>query len=159
MNNVIKINIKRKEDYISKFNEEILSNELSYYIMEECRGYDLKSNIRIEITSEYNMDSIEKEKIVNMIRENFNMEIIEMSLQRKRNIILDLSILGFGAIFLIFYLLSSNIPILSEFILIFSWVLIWEGANNLIFTSFRNKIDIIRKKKIANCKILFKEKI
>lgn len=156
MDNVIKIYIKKKEDYVSKFNDEILSNELSSYIIEECKSFPLKSNIRIEIISEYEMDYLEKDKLVDMIRSNFGIEISEMLFRRQRNIIIDFLMLGFGIIALIFYLFSSNIPILSEFILVFSWVLIWESVYNLIFTGFSNKIDIERRKKLTNCKIIFK---
>lgn len=48
MKNVIRINIKKKEGYVSKFNDYILTKELNDYIMEECRGYALKSNICIK---------------------------------------------------------------------------------------------------------------
>lgn len=156
MDNVIKIYIKKKEDYVSKFNDEILSNELSSYIIEECKSFPLKSNIRIEIISEYEMDNLEKDKLVDMIRSNFGIEISEMLFRRQRNIIIDFLMLGFGIIALIFYLFSSNVPILSEFILVFSWVLIWESVHNLIFTGFSNKIDIERRRKLTNCKIVFK---
>ena len=156
MDNVIKINIKKREDYVSKFNDGILSKDLSSYIIDECKGYSLKSDIHIEITSEYDMDVLEKEKLVDMIRANFGTEISEMLVYRQRNIIVDFLILGFGLITLIFYLFSTNSPILSEFVLVFSWVLIWESAHNLIFTGFSNKIDIASKRKLTNCKITFK---
>lgn len=156
MENIIKINIKNKEDYVSRFNDNILSKELSNYIMEECRGYSLNSDIVLEITSEYDMSDLEKENLVDMIRATFGTEISEMLFHRKRNIVLDFLLIGFGAFALIFYLVSSNIPILSEVILIFSWILIGESVYNLIFTGFSNKIDIVRRKKLSNCKIIFK---
>ena len=87
MKKIISINIKKKEDYVSKFNDNILSKELSDYIMEECKGYPLTSNICIEITSDYNMNEFEKNKIVDMIRSNFGTEISELMFFRKKNII------------------------------------------------------------------------
>lgn len=156
MKNIININIKKKEDYVSKFNENILSNELSNYIMEECRGYALKSDIYIEITSEYNMDNLEKDNLVNMIRATFGNEISEMLIYRRRHIIIDFLMIVFGTFALIFYLLSSNIPILSEMILIFSWILIGESVYNLIFTGFNNIVNMKRKRKLTNCEIIFK---
>lgn len=156
MNNVIKINIKRREDYTSKFNDNILSKELSDYILEECRGYPLKSNVSIEITSEYDMDDLEKEKIVDMIRNNFGTEISEMLFYRQRSIVIDFLTSILGVIALVFYLVSSDIPVLSEFILVFSWVLIEESVYNLIFTGVSNKISMERNRKLTNCEIIFK---
>lgn len=156
MNNIIKINIKKKDDYVSKYNDDILSKELSNYIIEESRIFHLKSNICIEVTSNYDMDDLEKEKFINMIRTNFSNEIKEMLFYRKKNIIIDFFMFIFGIISLIIYFISSSIPVLSEFILVFSWVLIWESAHNLIFSGFSNKVEIERKKMITNCMIVFK---
>lgn len=156
MDNVINVNIKKKEDYTSKFNDNILSKELSNYIMEEYKSFDIRENFYIEITSEYVMDNFEKDKIIDMIRANFGTEISEMIYRRKRAIRMDIITFVFAIIALSFYLFSSDIPILSEFILVFSWVLIWESVYNLIFVGFNNKIDIERRKKLTNCKIIFK---
>lgn len=156
MKNVIKINIRKKEDYTSKFNDDILSSELSNYIMDECRGFSLNSNIRLEITSKYAMNDSEKNKLVDMIRSNFGNDVSEILLYRKKGIIIDFLMIGFGAFALIFYIFSSDIPILSELILIFSWILIGESLYNLIFTGFSNMIDMKRRKKLTNCDIIFK---
>lgn len=156
MKNVIKINIRKKEDYTSKFNDDILSSELSNYIMDECRGFSLNSNIRLEITSKYAINDSEKNKLVDMIRSNFGNDVSEILLYRKKGIIIDFLMIGFGAFALIFYIFSSDIPILSELILIFSWILIGESLYNLIFTGFSNMIDMKRRKKLTNCDIIFK---
>ena len=156
MENVIRINIKRKEDYVSKFNDASLSKELREYIMEECKNFDIKDSFYIAISSDYDMNDEEKDKFVDMIRSNFGTEISELMIHRKRAIRMDIVTVFLAVVALVFYLLSSDIPILSEFILVFSWVLIWESAYNLLFGSFTNKIDIERRKKLTNCKIIFK---
>lgn len=156
MKKIISINIKNKEDYVSKFNDNILSKELSDYIMEECKGYPLTSNISIEITSDYTMDTLEKNKIVDMIRSNFGTEISELMFFRKKNIIIDFILILFGILSLLFYMFSYDNVILSELILVFSWVLIGESVYNLLFTGIINKINIERKRKITNCEIIFK---
>ena len=63
MSNVIKVNIKKKEDYVSKFNDDILSKDLSNYIMEEYKSINLKEDFYIEISSDYDMNGEEKENI------------------------------------------------------------------------------------------------
>lgn len=157
MNKVIKINIKQREDYISKFNDDIISKELSLYILEECKSFSTNDDFYIEISSDYDMGGSEKEKIASMIRSNFGTEISELIKYRKRTIYMDTVTILLGVIALVFYIFSSNVPILSELILVFSWVLIWESTYNLIFGGFSNKVDVKKRKKLTNCKIIFNE--
>ena len=157
MSNVIKINIKKKEDYVSRYNDDILSKDLSNYIIEEYKTVNLKEDFYIEISSDYDIGGSEKDKIISMIRANFGTEISELTEQRKKTIIMDAIILLFGIIALVIYLFCISIPVLSEIILVFSWILIWESAYNLIFGSFSNSLNITRRKKLTDCKIIFKE--
>lgn len=157
MSNVIKINIRSKEDYVSRYNDDILSKDLSNYIIEEYKTVNLKEDFYIEISSDYDIGGSEKDKIISMIRANFGTEISELSQQRKKTIVMDAIILLFGIISLVIYLFCISIPVLSEFILVFSWILIWESAYNLIFGSFSNSLNIARRKKLTDCKIIFKE--
>ena len=155
MNNVIRINIKNREDYVSKYNDNILSKDLSNYIMDECKSFNIKESFYIKITSDYDMGGSEKEDIASMIRANFGIELSELIERRKITLYMDAIILLFGIIALVFYLHSSNIPILSEIILVISWLLVGESFSNLVFTGFSNKIDMLRRKKLVNCKIIF----
>lgn len=155
MNNVIKVNIKNRYDYVSKYNDNILSKDLSNYIMDECKSFNIKEDFCIKITSDYDIGGSEKENIASMIRSNFGTELSELIEKRKITLYMDAIILFFGIITLVFYLLSSNIPILSEIILVISWMLVGESFFNLIFTGFSNKIDMLRRKKLVNCKIIF----
>ena len=156
MGKIISINIKKKEDYASKFNDNSLSRELSEYIMEEYKGFDIRDNFHIEISSDYEMDDEEKDSVASMIRANFGTEISKMLIKKKRTIYFDILTVALAVIALVFYLVSSDIPILSEFILVFSWVLIWESAYDLIFGRINNKIDIERRRRLTTCKIIFK---
>lgn len=156
MKNVVKINIKKKEDYGNKFNDDSLSKDISNYILEECKSFNIKEDFNIVISSNYDMDDLEKDKIVDMIRAYFGVEISELTNKRRKTIYMDIITFLLAVLALIVYLIISDVPILSEFILVFSWVLIWESTYNLIFGSITNKMDIIRRKKITSCKILFK---
>lgn len=42
MEKIINIHIKEKEDYVNKYNNSILSYQLSNYILEETKGIDIK---------------------------------------------------------------------------------------------------------------------
>lgn len=156
MNKTIRVNIRKKEDYVSKFNDNNLSKDFSEYIMEECKSFNIKEQFNIEITCDYNMTSQEQDKLVDMIRSYFGIEISELIIRRRKTIYMDIVTFLMAVLALIVYLIISDIPILSEFILVFSWVLIWESAYNMIFGGLNNKIDIERRKKITNCRILFK---
>ena len=156
MNKTIRVNIRKKEDYVSKFNDNTLSKDFSEYIMEECKSFNIKEQFNIEITCDYNMTSQEQNKLVDMIRSYFGIEISELIIRRRKTIYMDIVTFLMAVLALIVYLIISDIPILSEFILVFSWVLIWESAYNMIFGGLNNKIDIERRKKITNCRILFK---
>ncbi len=156
MDNVIKIHIKDKKNYVSKYNDNILSKDLSNYIMNEYKNLNIKEKFYIEISSNYDMSGSEKDKFVSMIRSNFGTEISELKEQRRRTVYMDAIILIISVIALVFYLFTRNIPILSEFVLVFCWVLIWESTYNLIFDGFNNRIEIIRRKNLTNCKIIFK---
>lgn len=155
MANVIKVTLNNKNDYVSKFNDDILSKDLNEYILEECKEYGFNSEIVIEITCKYDIDTAERQKIVDMIRSSFGNEISEMLVYRKRNIHIDIVIFLTGIIAVSFYLFFSNVKIISELILVISWVLIWEGVHNLIFEGLKNRIDIERKKRLTRCKIIF----
>ena len=156
MSNVIKINIKKKEDYVSRYNDDILSKDLSNYIIEEYKTVNLKEDFYIEISSDYDIGGSEKDKIISMIRANFGTEISELTEQRKKTIVMDAIILLFGIIALVIYLFCISIPVLSEIILVFSWILIWESAYNLIFGSFSNSLNITRIKRLTDLNIIFK---
>lgn len=156
MANIIKINLNEKNDYVSKFNNNILSSELNQYILEECKGYSLGSEIVMEISCNYEMNSNEKGKIIDMIRSSFGTEISEMLVNRKRNIIIDIFVFIAGIFAIIANIIFSDFPIISEFTLVVSWVLIWEGVHDLIFHGFKNKVDIERKRQLTKCKIIFK---
>jgi len=88
--NVIKINIKKKEDYVSKFNDDILSKEISEYILEECKSFNIKEDFNIMISSDYDMNGLEKNKIVDMIRTYFGVEISELISKRRKTCSLTL---------------------------------------------------------------------
>ena len=53
MENIIKIHLKEKDDYKNKYNEDILSYQLSNYILEELKGIDIKEKIKFSISSNF----------------------------------------------------------------------------------------------------------
>ena len=96
----INITIDNLDDITNEFNNTKLSDELSNYIYNECKGNSLKDNIKINIHTLRELTDDEKEKIVDMIRSNYGIDIKENMLYIKYTNIKGL-ILFFVGIFLI----------------------------------------------------------
>lgn len=153
----INITIDNLDDITNEFNNTKLSDELSNYIYNECKGNSLKENIKINIHTSKQFTDEEKEKIVDMIRSNYGIDIKENMLYIKYTNIKGL-ILFFVGIFLIcIYNFLNNFELawIPETLLIISWVVIWEAVYNFIFLETQKRIEIKRLKKLTNCKIDF----
>jgi len=156
MKNIIKIHLKTKEKYKNEFNEEILSYELSNYILEETKGIPTKQKIKFEILPEFEMEELEKNNLVDMIRNNFGADISEIiNLARKQRII-NCLILTIGIIFILIYS-TLKTSLLSEFSLILGWVFLGEAICNILYKEVESRHKIARRKQIVNAKVLFNE--
>lgn len=154
MKNKIKIHLKIKEDYKNRYNEEILSYDLSNYILEEIK--DIKSNQKIEfiVSSNFTMSDNEKSEFVDMVRNNFGTNISEIIKLSKRENIANILIFITGIFFLILYSLFK-INFVSEFILILGWVFIGETICNALYHGIEKRLKIKRRKQIIDAKIVF----
>lgn len=158
MKSIIDITLNEKEDYLNKFNNKRISKDLNDYIIEECKGTELNDNIEIHINTNFKMEEKEKDELVDMIRENYGIDISDIEELLKKMYIINTIMILVGIIILVIWFLSINIPILSEFILIVGWVLIWEGISNIMYQTAKNAIKIKRRKKLTTCKIVFNDK-
>lgn len=158
MKDIIEITLKHREDYINKFNKKRISKELNDYIIEECRGIDLKNNIELHINTNFEMNEEEKNNLVDMIRENYGLDIRDIEELLKKLYIVNVIMIFLGILLLVIWFVILSIPILSEFVLIVGWLLIWEGLNNIMYQSVKNMIKIKRRKKLTSCKIIFNTK-
>lgn len=156
MNEII-INIDNEDDYISKYNSNNLSNDLSNYIYEECKGKPFNNKIGIIIKSNFKLNEEKQKDIVNKIHNNYKMDLDENLLILKYSTIKKMLIFLLGILCLyLSYFLKINF-VLSETILIIGWVAIWEAAYACLFESDKNKIKIKRIKKLSTCDIKFEE--
>jgi len=154
MENIIKIHLNEKDDYKNKYNENILSYRLSNYILEETKGIDTKQKIKFAISSDFKMSEVEKNNLVDMIRNNFGADISEiMNIAKKQRMIYYI-ILFISIILIVVYSLLE-IKLLAQFVLIFGWVLLGEAICNFLYKGIENNHKIARRKQIVNAKILF----
>ena len=155
--NEILINIDNADDYTNKYNSNTLSNKLSNYIYEECKGKPINNEVIIIIKPTYKIKEEEKHDIINKIHNNYKMDLDENLLILKYSTIKKMTIFLLGILCLyISYFLKINF-VLSETILIIGWVAIWEAAYAWLFESDKNKIKIKRLKKLSTCDIKFEE--
>ena len=76
MNEII-INIDNEDDYINKYNSNNLSNDLSNYIYEECKGKPFNNKIGIIIKCSFKLNEEKQKDIVNKIHNNYKIDLEE----------------------------------------------------------------------------------
>lgn len=154
---LIKINLKSKDGYINKYNKDILSYELGNYILEETKGIPIKDKLRFIVSNDFTMSEGEKNEMVDMIRNNFGNDISEIMQLYKKQTLANSLIFIVGLLLLILYPLLTEI-VLSEFVLIFCWLLIGEAICNFFYNGIEYHHKVARRKQIVNAKILFDKK-
>ena len=154
MEKIINIHLKEKDDYKNTYNENILSYDLSNYILEELKGIDTKEKIKFSISSNFDMSEQDKNALVDMIRNNFGADISEILNLAKKQRMTHYLIL-FIAIILIIINSLLKIKLLAQFILILGWVLLGKAICNFLYKGIENHHKIFRRKQIVNAKIIF----
>lgn len=154
---VINVHLNSKRDYINVYNEKILSYDLSNYILEELKGISTKEKIEFLISTEFDLTFEERDDLVWMIRNNFGADITEITNLAKKQKITNY-VISIIAIILLFIYSVLEIGLISEFVLIFAWVLLGEAICNFLYNSMENTYKIHRRKQIVNAKIEFSKK-
>lgn len=152
----IVLTLDNENIYKNPFNENKLSDALSNYILEECKGFDYNSEIEIHIKTNFDVKREEKINIINMIRTNYGNEIKEndvyMNHLIRRNILFFLG----GCLFTAYSFLVEDVSvILSEIILIIGWIGIWEVVYSIFFSESKKRLETKRLRQLANSKIIF----
>lgn len=155
-NNIV-VNLNDKEDYINKYNERELDDELGKYLLEKAKNIKTKQKIIITINAKNKLTSKEKDELVDMIRSYFGLDISEILNISRKEKILNLILLLIGFIFLIIYAFVYKTVLLSEILLIFGWIFVGEAICNVLYKSIENNLKIIRRKQLVNAKIKFNE--
>ena len=155
LENIIKIHIKDRNDYINTYNHQILSYNLSNYILEELKGIDTNKTIKFIISTDFEMTDLEKTNLLDMIRNNFGADISEIIHISKKQLLSNILISIIGII-LISISVFLKVKILAQFTLIFGWVLLGESICNFLHKGIDYKTKINRRKQIVKAKAEFK---
>lgn len=153
----IDITLDNMDDASSIYNDDILNEELSDYILKQAMGIFPKQKVIIKIKPLFVINQSEKEKLVDMIRKNYGIDIRESLIRRKYELIKKIILMLVGTVFILASeLLESNgIMLMPEIFLIISWVAIYEAIYSFIFVDTKEMIKTKRLKKLTNCKIEF----
>lgn len=153
----IDITLDNMNDASSIYNDDILNEELSDYILKQAMGIFPKQKVIIKIKPLFVINQSEKEKLVDMIRKNYGIDIRESLIRRKYELIKKIILMLVGTVFILASeLLESNgIMLMPEIFLIISWVAIYEAIYSFIFVDTKEMIKTKRLKKLTNCKIEF----
>ena len=158
MEKIINIHLNERTDYINKYNQKILSYDLSNYILEELKGINTKEKIKFNIKSDFVMSDLEKTNLIDMIRNNFGADISEILNLSKKHRIINCLILLVSIILIIIYSLI-NTELIAQYTLILGWVLMEQTIVFFLYKGTEFNHQISRRKQIVNAKIIFNENI
>ena len=154
MEKIIKIHLTERTDYINKYNQRILSYDLSNYILEELKGIDTKEKIKFFIESNFEMTDLEKTNLVDMIRNNYGADISEILNISKKHRITYLLILLISIILIIIYSMI-NTELIAQYTLILGRVLMEQTICYFLYKGTEYNHQISRRKQIVNAKMIF----
>lgn len=153
----IEIDLKNKDDFISRYNDKTLDPKLRDYIINELVGYDNNIKLSINIKTTYKLTDDDKVEYRKIIRKEFSEGLIELEGTRKRSNIKRLSLFLIGSLSLLVEFKFEKYvgSVLGEIINILGWVCLWEFIYSILFTAISRKNTIKRYKQILNAEIKF----
>jgi len=151
--NKIEIVLKDKKDFVSKYNNNRISNDLYKYIKYEAKLTDKKAKINIQIKPSFKMTDKEKELLALNIKKTSREEIEDILFLEHKIILRELIFLILGTIITFICFTIKNSPFISEMFLIIGWLFVWEAVRDIIFTIVQNKDKIKRLKQIIKSDI------
>ena len=154
MKTIININLKKKEDFYSKYSNQKLNAELTDFIYNECYGEDYKNNIVINIYTKLKISKNEKNDMMDTIRRTFGLKVQDELYYYEKAKFKKTILFLIGIVLIVIYYLSF-IEVLSEIILILGWLAIWESVYSFLADSSKDYIRIYRLRKLASSRIYF----
>lgn len=154
MKTIININLKKKDDFYSRYSTKKLSSEITDFIYNECYGENYKNNIIINIYTKLKLSDKEKNAMIDTIRRTFGLKVQDEIYYYKKAKFKKTILFLIGIVLIVIYYLSF-IEVLSEIILILGWLAIWESVYSFLADSSKDYICIYRLRKLASARIYF----
>lgn len=150
---IIEIDLDSKLEYLNKYDDNMISEELLNYVLDTFDN--VKNNVVLQIKFNYNATNKELLKIENLMKKSFLIELDNIKKKLKKQRVIDLLLLLWGMLVLVIYFFMKNYEfvLLTELLMITSWVSLWKFVENILFD---RRLLIIKKKKyekLINAKI------
>lgn len=150
---IIEIDLDSKLEYLNKYDDNMISEELLNYVLDTFDN--VKNNVVLQIKFNYNATNKELLKIENLMKKSFLIELDNIKKKLKKQRVIDLLLLLWGMLVLVIYFFMKNYEfvLLTELLMITSWVSLWKFVENILFD---RRLLIIKKKKyekLVNAKI------
>lgn len=154
----INIFIDNFDDIFNQFDKSDISDELALFIENRCSRIK-KNELVIYIHTKCELNSTEKELIVDAIRKHFGLETKYNLIESNRRKIANMLLIIAGVLIILLKNLTTLFDTVLDILDIIGCFIIWESAYNLIFTDNEEDIKRDRSKKISNSLIKFKVEV
>lgn len=154
---IIHIDIEDMDDVYNCFNKNDLSEELQYYIEDQC-GRTNSNEVIFRITTREELPEEEKERLVDTIRRHYGLDVRHCELQIKKNKIINILFFIIGVLLLFLLHNVQDLDFIPEVLDIVVCLVIWESIYNLIFKDFQIDLEVGLSKKIYTSRIEFKKR-
>ena len=158
---VICINAKNKDDIISKYSVDsdlTINSELSDYLKENADDIQIKHPLRIKICSEKEMNKEDQNKVKLALRNHFTKKVSDINEKLYANEVESWILVFLSFIFLLAYVLCKihlPIEILTELLLIVSWVFVWRMTESVAFVRREMRKEAIKYYRLLTARIEF----
>lgn len=150
MKKIIEVDLDSKYEYVNKFDDNVINDELLRYILNSLD--DIKRDVVVRVKFNYDVLDNEISMVRDMFIRSFAIELDNIEKELRRQNIKNMFLLLLGFIFLIIYcyLDDFNIFLVAEFFMVISWVLFWEFAESILFRRRELVINRRKYKKLMN---------
>ena len=133
-NNVIHVDLDNRDEYINKYNDNMICDDLHNYLINEAIKISNKTRIILKIKFNYDVDEDEKNRVKKLIKNDFN-DSLNDKITFNSIAIKDiyLILIGIACIIVSVMFRYLKISVISEVFLIIGWVPIWELVSNILF--------------------------
>lgn len=144
MKKTIEIDLDDKFEYLNKYDDNKINDELHEFILESMSN--VKQDVILKIKFNYKINKEIESKVAKIFNDSFREKLLNIQKELNRQKVRDFILLILGFLFLAIYCCLDvfNIFLVAEFFMVISWVAFWEFAESLLFD--RRKLVINRKK-------------
>lgn len=143
----IEIFVKEESELVSKYNSNVLNEELGEYIYGSFFREKKRKRIKLDIYLSFEYD---EDKLRKLIHNYFKVRSEDLNVYKERNVSISIIMIMIG-IFAVILLQFVNISLIKELLTIVGWLFLWEAIYNLSFTVLENRKKIKKLSSLSKC--------